>query len=91
MDHRRLEDRHLSDISKKINCWEDLASYLELSQQDIAAIKRGSRNSDQQKTDLLRRWRRANGERATYRMLLEAAKSSDQQGLVAFIKSLIGR
>ena len=89
--HRRLiDDRHLSDISKRIVSWENLAPYLEISGPEIAAIKQANRSCDLQKTDLLRRWRKINGEKATYHVLIEAAKLSDQEELAVFIKSLLG-
>ena len=88
---RRLaDDRQLSDISGKIECWENLAPHLDITDAEIAAIKKDIKSYDHQRRELLRRWRKANGDKATYQKLIEAAESSSQEKLAAYICSLIG-
>ena len=85
-----LEDRHIAEISKKIEEWECFAPHLEISEAEIAAIRGGKRTSDQKKIDLLRIWKRVYGDKATYQMLVEAAQSSGESEVVKYIKSLPG-
>ena len=85
-------DIHLSEIARKIECWEDLAPYLKIEEQEIYAIQQDNKNNyNQQKTDFLRRWRAIYGDSATYYCLIQTAKSCGMDKLAFYINSLLGR
>ena len=66
-----VSDIHLSDISSRITEWRILAPYLDISdvdEEDI--ITRNHNHPELQRREALRKWREANGTKATYRKLI---------------------
>ena len=66
-----VSDIHLSEISSHITEWQVLAPYLDISdvdEEDI--ITRNHNHPELQRREALRKWREANGSKATYRKLI---------------------
>ena len=83
-----VSDKHVAEISRELVKWEELAPWLELTLAEEEEVKR-SGDYGHQKRDLLRTWRRMQGNGATYRRLIIALCCARNVELIDKIKVLL--
>ena len=71
--------------------WEDLSPFLNLTSVDEQAIQNTNSDYKEQKRALLREWKRQNGCRATYRILIAAAKEAKNKNLADNLEKMLRR
>ena len=84
-----VSDIHLSDISSHITEWQVLTPYLDISDVDEEDII--TRNQDcpkLQRRQALRKWREANGTKATYRKLICILCSQDRVSTAEILRDM---
>ena len=83
-------DYHLRMISEIICSWESLVPYLGLDDSHRTSIlKDNLYNYDEQKYQVLLKWKQVNGEDATYKNLLKCISDSGDQQLMSSISKMI--
>lgn len=81
---------HLRMISEAISSWENLIPYLELEDSHrISIIKDNPYKYDEQKYQVLLKWKQLNGDDATFENLLKCVSHSGDHYLVSRISKLI--
>ena len=82
----QLNTRCFPDVSKalavKLDEWELLAPFIELSEQDCASIKEDISDYEAQSLACLTLWQQKLGNRATYLMLAESLEKIERLDLV---------
>ena len=84
-----LTDEVVCAIAKKIGCWEPLRPHLGLTEADEEAIKRDNRRYEEQRKDLLYKWRQVMGDDATPRNFVAAALKAEDKRLADEVALLI--
>ena len=69
--------------------WEELAPHLELTVQQEQSIRQTSREYEDQKRDVLRMWKRNEGNAATYHTLITAAETISNMQLADDVRALL--
>ena len=80
-----LTDEVVCAIAKKIGCWEP---HLGLTEADEEAIKRDNRRYEEQRKDLLYRWRQVMDDNATPRNFVAAALKAEDKRLADEVEKL---
>ena len=62
-------DKHLSELALSITNWQSIAPFLDLKEEEEIEIQNVSNDITTQKIQMLRKWQRKLGRRATYRKL----------------------
>ena len=87
---QRCSDRFLADVAKRIVNWKLLVPYMNISPSERQSIMESFPHSyDEQKQDMLFKWKAKLSEGATNRALLEAFFSSDDINLVSITCNLL--
>ena len=85
-----VSDIHLSDIASHITNWQELASYLDLSEVEEKDIVDSYPNSPKlQRREALRKWKESNGSKATYRKLICILYSQGRAGTAEALKKIL--
>ena len=79
-------DLDFANYSRLINTWELLSPYLNITKPEEVALKRDSYDYNQQKMEVLFKWRRKNGSRATRRVLARACRDAGEVALAEKIE-----
>ena len=81
-------DLDFANYSKLINTWELLSPYLNITKPEEVALKRDFYDYNQQKMEVLFKWRRKNGSRATRRVLAQACRDAGEVALAEKIEGV---
>ena len=81
-------DLDFANYSRLINTWELLSPYLNITKPEEVALKRDYYDYNQQKMEMLFKWRRKNGSRATRRVLAQACRDAGEVALAEKIEGV---
>ena len=81
-------DLDFANYSRLINTWELLSPYLNITKPEEVALKRDFYDYNQQKMEVLFKWRRKNGSRATRRVLARACRDAGEVALAERIEGV---
>ena len=73
---RQCSDKYLADVSKQITNWRLLAPYMDISESERHSIQESCRSYEEQKQEMLFKWKQKCSEKATVHALLETIYSS---------------
>ena len=79
---QQCSDRYLADVAKKMVSWESLAPYIEIERPEQHSIRKSCSGYEEEKQEVLFKWKEKNPTGATHRALLEAIHSSDNIDLL---------
>ena len=82
-------DEHAREFALSVDSWELLASHLDLSEQQIEAIKIDNESQEVKRLKVLNKWKQKFAYRATYRRLLEVLLSIDRKDLACNVCELV--
>ena len=89
-DKERCTDEQIREIADRIDNWEDLAPFLELTKTDIQAIRNDHAANDKlQRRAALNKWKQKKGFKATYAALLKALLKSERKDLACEVCELV--
>ena len=78
----------LAEMSKKIRRWRLLAVYLKLDESEIQGIASNNSDFDEQKYEMLLKWKTSNGINATWKALAKACEAWGNHELIYRIAEL---
>ena len=81
-------DIDCANYSRLINTWELLSPYLNITKPEEIALKKDSYDYNQQKREVLFKWRGKNGRRATRRVLAQACRDAGEVALAEKIEGV---
>ena len=79
-------DIDCANYSRFINTWELLSPYLNITKPEEIDLKKDSYDYNQQKMEVLFKWREKNGSRATRRVLAQACRDAGEVALAEKIE-----
>ena len=79
---QQCSDRYLADVAKKMVSWESLAPYIEIERPEQHSIRKSCSGYEEEKQEVLFKWKEKNPTGATHRALLEAIHSSGNVDLL---------
>ena len=79
---QQCSDRYLADVAMKMVSWESLAPYIEIERQEEHSIRKSCSGYEEEKQEVLFKWKEKNPTGATHRALLEAIHSSGNMDLL---------
>ena len=82
-------DEHAKEFALSVDSWELLASHLDLSEQQIEAIKIDNKSQEVRRLKVLNKWKQKFAYHATYRRLLEVLLSIDRKDLACNVCELV--
>ena len=86
---RQLSDKEIADITRKcLKTWEKLYPYLGLNEVDVEGIKRIP-DYEEQRREVLLKWRKQKGSGATFRALIKAARDADNINLADNLEDML--
>ena len=87
-----VSDDDITTIAAKyLVSWEELSPYLGLTKQDENEVREDSKKYSLQKRQALRRWKKNEGDAATYRAFIAAATEASNMELVDRVKNMLGK
>ena len=87
--NQQCSNRHLAEVSRELVNLKLLAPYLDMSGGEVHSIQESAHNYDEQKQELLFKWKEKCSKSATYRALIEAIHSSRNVDLAHFACQLL--
>ena len=79
---RQIKEKQLHKIAVRVSDWKGCGPFLGISKQDIDDIECDERKTSDKRFALFIRWKRLNGEEATYLKLAEALVGIGRRDLV---------
>ena len=86
---QQCSDKYLADVSKKITNWKLLAPYMDIRRSEVHSIEESYRSYDEQKQEMLFKWKQNCAKKATVCALLEGIYSSHNIDLVESARELL--
>ena len=86
----KVRECHMRTLSRSLAYWRELASYICLTEPDVAEIEHDCKTEPDKRLKTLKKWSNKHGPNAKYRLLLEAFLEIGWSNLAEQLCKLLG-
>ena len=84
-----ISDEHIREIALSLTSWQTVTAYLDLSENDLDAVKQEGKDEQDKRLMALRKWKCKFSFKATYKKLVEVLLSLSMAGIAEKICHLL--